>query len=502
MSEHSHAPHSIAALAAPNPFWIARPWQTNLALTLLGVLLLLLSRHLVFEYDIYTIGFSGTSGWSVWCYVLASFLVLTQPTDRLTFPIILAFALLCRLATLFADPSLSSDIFRYVWDGIVQQHGISPYRYVPADPALVFLRGASDGNVFPAINRATYAHTIYPPFAQLYFLVVTYISPTVTMMKTAMVLCEGVVLWSILCFLRAFGRPREQAILYAWCPILVWEIAGSGHLDATAMALIGLALVARYRQRPVLTGVLLALAVLTKLYPAVLFPALYLRYPIDRRTGLPARKLDRSMPLTMALLILAGYAAYSSVGMRVFGFLGGYVAEEGMASGSRYFLLDQAQRLPGLHNLPTPVFLTAAALVFGALTVWAWRTASPSTDALSLAPGESYRQQLRPHRAAAFLPPAFAIAGALMLLFSPHYAWYVVWLVPFFAIMPNLPALAYVMGFFYLYTTALADPGPKMFLANQILYAIVLVAAILQLAGRRVPALRLSFWSPHPQPRR
>lgn len=256
---------------SPSGWWQARAWQTNVALLLLGTLLFLLSRHLVVEYDDYIIGFSGTSGWSVWCYGLACFLVLTQPTDRATLPIILGVGVLCRLAPLFADAFLSSDVYRYVWDGIVQQAGINPYRYVPADPALMTLRAASEGNIYPAINRATYAHTIYPPFAQIFFWFVSFISPTLTMMKTALVLCEGVTVASLLWLLRVFGRKREQVILYAWAPILVWEIAGSGHLDSLAMALIGLALVARYQRRPMLTGLFLALAVLTKLYPLVLF---------------------------------------------------------------------------------------------------------------------------------------------------------------------------------------------------------------------------------------
>jgi hypothetical protein len=85
-----------------------------------------------------------------------------------------------------------------------------------------------------------------------------------------------------------------------------------------------------------------------------------------------------------------------------------------------------------------------------------------------------------------------------MFLFSPHYAWYILWLVPFFTLMPNLPILTYILGFFYLYTTALAEPGPKMFLANKILYASVLAAVILQLIFKRLPIHRLLFVQPSP----
>src|SRR5258708_13467382 len=141
---------------------VARPWQTNAALLLIGTALFFLSRHLVSEYDHFTIGFSGVSGWSSILYLSAAFLILTQPVDRFTFPIILVVAIACRLAALFAEPYLSSDIYRYVWDGVVQHAHVSPYRYVPADPALTFLR-APYQYIFDTINRPDSAPTTYPP---------------------------------------------------------------------------------------------------------------------------------------------------------------------------------------------------------------------------------------------------------------------------------------------------------------------------------------------------
>jgi hypothetical protein len=445
---------------------VARPWQTNAALLLIGTALFFLCRQLVSEYNHFTIGFSGVSGWSCILYLAAALLILTQPVDRFTFPIILIVAIACRLAVLFAEPYLSSDIYRYVWDGIVQHAHVSPYRYVPGNPALEFLREPHQ-DIFDNINRRDYAHTIYPPAAQALFYLITWISPTITFMKTAMVLFEGVTMYALIQLLRYLGIRREQTLLYAWCPLLIWEIAGSGHLDSAAMAFIALALLARYRKQPILTGLFLGIAILLKFYPLVLFPALY-------------RRGDFKMLATFAAVIAVAYAAYSSVGTLVFGFLGGYVKEEGMATGSRYFLLELAQRIPGLHNLTTTVYFIFCAAVFAAITLWCWKVASQK--------GIGNHQQ-----DAAFLPPAFALATALMFLFSPHYAWYIIWLVPFFTLLPNLPILTYLLGFFYLYTTALALPGPKMFMANEILYTAVFAAFILQLALNRWPIHRTLF---------
>ena len=46
--------------------------------------------------------------------------------------LIFGLGILLRAYVLLFDPLLSSDIYRYVWDGRVQAAGINPYRYFPA----------------------------------------------------------------------------------------------------------------------------------------------------------------------------------------------------------------------------------------------------------------------------------------------------------------------------------------------------------------------------------
>jgi hypothetical protein len=231
-----------------------------------------------------------------------------------------------------------------------------------------------------------------------------------------------------------------------------------------------LAIQFRARGNRVLTGLFLGFAILTKFYPLVLFPALYQRG-------------DWKMPAVVATVAAAGYATYSSVGMQVFGFLGGYTQEEGITTGARYFLLQLAQSLPGLQSLSTTAYLVFCAVVFLAITAWAWTYATTEVKILSLQPEALGSQP-------PFLKAASIYAFALMLLFSPHYPWYVVWLVPFFALGPTLPLLTYLIGFFYLFTTKLAIPGPGLFILNKILYGCVFGALLVQFVLRRLPLYR------------
>src|SRR5262245_41555799 len=53
---------------------------------------------------------------------------------------LLAFTVLFRLPLLPTEPRMSTDLYRYLWDGRVQVAGINPYYYAPGDDALRSLR--------------------------------------------------------------------------------------------------------------------------------------------------------------------------------------------------------------------------------------------------------------------------------------------------------------------------------------------------------------------------
>ncbi len=65
-----------------------------------------------------------------------------------------------------------------------------------------------------------------------------------------------------------------------------------------------------------------------------------------------------------------------------------------------------------------------------------------------------------------------------MLLFSSHYPWYYLWLLPFVCLIPYVPMLYFTTACFYLYTTQLANPGPAMYYMFEWLYATTALLAL------------------------
>jgi hypothetical protein len=340
-------------------------------------------------------------------YALAAWLVVKRkevgPDDGRALATILLLALAMRLILLPGWP-VSTDIFRYVWDGRVQGAGINPYLHLPADAALNDLR---DTAIFSHINRGDYAPTIYPPTAQLFFFLVTRISETIVFMKAVMVALEAVAVWVILQLLVARGLPRSRVLLYAWHPLPLWEFAKSGHVDILAIVLVLLAFLAAERRSSVLAGVALSAGALVKYIPAVTGPALY-------------RRWDWRLPVAFVATTVVLYLPYIGAGTKVLGFLGQYVSEEGIDRGSGIFVWRLLGGILPLPGQALALYFAAAVLIMAAL-------------ALYVVMRDVVTQQQRPR---ADLAGAMLLAVAFTILFSPHYAWYFAWLVPFLCFYP------------------------------------------------------------------
>ena len=376
-------------------------------------------------------------------YLGAAWLNLHSRDSRSLLMVGLIFAALFRLSIIFYPPYLSDDIYRYVWDGRVQAAGINPYRYIPADEQLAGLR---DTKIYPNINRRDYAHTIYPPVAEGAFFLITRVSQSVTWMKVFMVVSEALAVWALLQLLASFGLGRQRVLIYAWHPLTVWEFAGSGHVDALAIAFIALALLARRKHGETLIGFWLACATCVKVFPAVLLPAVYLRR-------------SWKMPLAFVATILITYLPYLSVGpVRVLGFLPGYASERGMVSGDQFYLLTVARRLLSAH-VPTWAYLIFAVAVLGILSGW------------------SMRDQLTGD--ISYIRNSLIIAAVFMLLIAPHFSWYFCWLTLFLCFIPSVPVFYLTLASFVLYFTWLADGPDRVLLLKSLIFAPFLLLGLI-----------------------
>ncbi len=338
--------------------------------------------------------FAAASGIALW----------RPPTGRLVVPLIVLAALAMRVVPFVTPPLLSTDVYRYVWDGRVQAAGINPYRNLPADSALAGLRdtGIDVAAIYNNINRADTAPTIYPPIAQAIFATASFVAPGMWGMKATMLAFDLLAVGAVLLILRTCALPPARIVLYAWNPLVVWEFAGGAHVDALAAGFSALAILAVVRARPGWGGAALAAAVLCKLLPAAIAPAVW-------------RPRTWRLPLVAVAVAALGYAAYAGAGWRVLGYLPGYAKEEGAGGGVLLLRL-----LPGaVPGWVTPAYAVAGlALLAGLALRCLWRPVTPRAIAID----------------------ALWLTAATMAVLSPHYPWYLTALAVPAALAPRITA--------------------------------------------------------------
>ncbi|MFE0464953.1 hypothetical protein ACFW1A_37440 [Kitasatospora sp. NPDC058965] len=328
-------------------------------------------------------------------------------------PLVLAGSIAVAAAGLLAAPRTSDDAYRYVWDGRVQAAGISPYAHTPDDPALARLR---DPGLFPVgdgctgwderrtgagdctrINRPA-VHTIYPPVAQGWFLLLHPFGGGVRGVQVGGALLAVATTGLLL----AQGREAWRAALWGWFPgLTVWAV-NDAHVDTLGALLMvaGLGCAVRGRGvqgraasgRAVSGGLLLGGAVAAKLLPGLALPGAL--------SGLLSRRPTRHEVLLVGSALGAFALAYLpyvlASGTSVLGYLPGYLREEGYDQGhiDRFGLLRLV--------LPDRLAPWAAALVLAAVVVRVLRR------------GDPYRPWAG----------ALLVTGTALLLVAPGYPWY------------------------------------------------------------------------------
>ncbi|MBT2555923.1 glycosyltransferase family 87 protein [Arthrobacter sp. ISL-5] len=387
-----------------------------------------------------------------WLLLIAAVRSLRHVPRRRIGAVIMAGSVLLGLAAVSGPPRTSNDSARYAWDGIVQKAGTSPYAHVPADETLAGLRpewlfrpGTTGGEGQPvcpadlfgteavvssgvpsgeplctAINRPQ-VPTIYPPAAEIYFLVGRAAVPDTAgylpFQLGGWLISTAVTLMLLTILIRA-KEPPHLAAAWAWSPFVHLEAVNNAHVDVLACALMLAAGLLLVGGKPYRSGAAFGAAVATKLIPVIVAPALLFRRP----AGFIA-----SAAGTFAIL----YVPYlPAAGAGVFGFLPGYLTEEGYSQGNGIRF--------GLAQLvsagPWPMLLSGAALA--ALALWTWRTTGPVNI---------WQRQT-------------TIIGLTLLVVSPSYPWYALMLLPFIVLSRRWEYIAVIVALDVIYMVPTVPP--------------------------------------------
>jgi hypothetical protein len=202
-----------------------------------------------------------------------------ETTAKLTFPfIIVLFGILFRITLIPSAPATSPDIYRYMFEGRTTLSGHNPYLVTPADERLAGIRDENNDKVMFKNIPA-----IYPPLSQGIFALSQVFTPgSYISIKIIFFLFEIITLFILLKFLLLKGKNPNLVLLYAWLPLPVFEYFVNAHIDAAGLCFLLMFVYLFEKGKTGISAIPFTLAVLTKLYPLMLFPLFFKKISIKK----------------------------------------------------------------------------------------------------------------------------------------------------------------------------------------------------------------------------
>ena len=302
-----------------------------------------------------------------------------------------------RFVLWMSPPTLSDDIYRYVWEGKIFAAGLNPFAHAPADQALYAFR---DKEIFPYINHQELS-TIYPPLSLFIFRLCAKLSATVAAMKMTFILFDLLTIGILFLILNAMHISPLRVIIYAWNPLVIMEFAGSGHLDSAGIFFLMLALYLFITGRRVSSTIALTLSFLVKFLSGMFIP-----FVLGKRKILYL--------FIFVLLVGVSYVPFFSAGDKLFNSLLQY-SQRWIFNASMYDLLML------LFQSNTKARLAAAAILLAVFFVLLFKHSRQPADT----------------RAVYIFSTVFILMGCTFVFSPVLYPWYLCWIIPLMAIVPN-----------------------------------------------------------------
>ena len=321
---------------------------------------------------------------------------------------LVAWAVLFRLCGLFGVPLFEDDWFRYLWDGYRFAETGTPYGWAPADsfndPAVpVEFQRILDQVNYPDLP------TIYGPTSQYAFLLSYFLNAASLVPLQLLFIGFDILLIRLL----LTAAPARYVLLYAWCPLVIKEVAFTAHPDGMGACLLFAAVLLRRRQHLSGAAACLALAAGAKLIAVILAPF------VLARAGLRAWLVFGAVLLLLYLPFLL-QGSTDATSLAVF-------ARAWEFNSALYGLLAQ-----WLAATDAKLLLGAVLLALGSALWLRYRRDTP---------GE--------------IPRGDWIFGMFLFASPVINPWYALWLLPFAAVYPSYWAWTAAWSLFLAYITGL-----------------------------------------------
>ncbi len=236
----------------------------------------------VFSLAIFSIGNLIERDQSVFlllAYVSAFAAYLFLQKEKESFRFLFGLGVFVRLSLFFSLPSLSDDVFRFIWDGTLLNNGIHPFDNLPGFYLDKDIPGISQG-LYNKLNSPNY-FTIYPPINQFIFWLGATIGNgswliSTNIMRVILLAAEIGAFWLMVQLLKKYNRSSNLAFWYFLNPLVILEFVGNIHFEGLVIFFLLAGLYWFDNSRKLLSGSAFGLAIGTKLLPFIYMPFLFI----------------------------------------------------------------------------------------------------------------------------------------------------------------------------------------------------------------------------------
>lgn len=217
------------------------------------------------------------SGLFLLCFKLIQF-------EKWNFKFLLLAGILFRLAFLFAEPNLSQDFYRFIWDGELVAHGINPYLYTPdtliQDQNLAIANAQQLHQGMGSLSARHFSN--YPPLNQIIFTIAAILSGksiigATIAMRSIIILADVGIVYFGRKLLQNLNRSPHLIFWYFINPLIIIELTGNLHFEGVMLFFFVWALYLLSKKQWTWAAIVYAMSISVKLVPLIFLP-LFLKH--------------------------------------------------------------------------------------------------------------------------------------------------------------------------------------------------------------------------------
>lgn len=207
------------------------------------------------------------------CYLL----ILQKPPSDSS---LLYTGIFIRLLMFISLPSLSDDLYRFIWDGTLLKNGIHPFDQLPAYYLDKNIHGINQP-LYELLNSPSY-FTIYPPLNQFIFWLSAILGNNSWLLSAGIIrlFLFGADIGAFIYLkklLKYYGKSDSFAFWYLLNPLVILEFTGNLHFEGLVICFLLIGIYHYEQNKKWRSALGFGLSIGTKLLPLVYLPFLLLR---------------------------------------------------------------------------------------------------------------------------------------------------------------------------------------------------------------------------------